>query len=306
MLVIVPYLVQHPGSSLGEVAEAFDVPTVQLRRDLDLLFMSGLPPYGPGDLIVVDVDEDERIWISMAQHFARPLRLTRTEALALYLRGTELLGTPGVTEAKALRSALEKLRTSLGSETLGDAERIETAEPGRPAEHLPVLRRAAAEHRRLRIEYFAHSTGEWSTREIEPEEVFSSLGAWYVAAWDTGADAERLFRADRIRSAELTDVPFEPHGLQGAGRALYTPTEEDVPIRLRLAPQARWVGEYYATEDEVELPDGSLEVTLPAKTLGWVARLLLRVGRDATVIDPPELAAQVSALARRTLDRYGE
>jgi proteasome accessory factor C len=306
MLVIVPFLVQHPGASLAEVAQTFDVPADQLRRDLDLLFMSGLPPYGPGDLILVDVDEDDRIWISMAEHFARPLRLTRSEALALYLRGTELLGTPGLTEAKALRSALEKLHSSLGAETLGDAARIETTEPGRPAEHLPVLRLAAAERRRLRIEYFAHSTGVWSSREIEPEEVFSSLGSWYVAAWDTGADAERLFRADRIRSAELTDDTFEPRGLQGAGRALYTPTEEDVAIRLRLAPGARWIGEYYATEDEVELPDGSLEVTLPAKTLGWVARLLLRVGHDATVIDPPELSAQVSDLARRTLDRYGE
>jgi len=306
MLVIVPFLVRHPGSSLADVAGAFDVPVGQLRRDLDLLFMSGLPPYGPGDLIVVDVDEDDRIWISMAEHFSRPLRLTRTEALAIYLRGTELLGTPGLPEASALASALEKLRTSLGAETLGDAARIEAAEPGRPAEHLAVLRRAAAEHRLLRIDYFAHSSGEWSSREIEPEEVFSSLGSWYVAAWDTGADAERLFRADRIRSAELTDASFEPRGLQGAGRALYTPTEEDVSIRLRLGPPARWIGEYYATEDEVELPDGSIEVTLPAKTLGWVARLLLRVGRDAAVIEPPELTAQVSDLARRTLDRYGD
>ena len=95
MLVIVPYLVQHPGSLLAEVARTFDVPVDQLRRDLDLLFMSGLPPYGPGDLIEVDVDEEERIWSSMAEHFSRPLRLTRNEALALYLSGTELLGIAG-------------------------------------------------------------------------------------------------------------------------------------------------------------------------------------------------------------------
>jgi proteasome accessory factor C len=48
MLLIVPYLVQHPGSELGEVASAYGVKPEQLRRDLDLLFMSGLPPYGPG------------------------------------------------------------------------------------------------------------------------------------------------------------------------------------------------------------------------------------------------------------------
>ncbi|HWL91302.1 MAG TPA: WYL domain-containing protein, partial [Actinomycetota bacterium] len=86
MLAIVPYLVQHPGSALTDVATAFGMPPSQLRRDLDLLFMSGLPPYGPGDLIDVDVDEDGHIWIAMADHFSRPLQLTRIEALAVYLR----------------------------------------------------------------------------------------------------------------------------------------------------------------------------------------------------------------------------
>ena len=143
MLVIVPYLVQHPGSTLSAVAELFGVPVDQLHRDLDLLFMSGLPPYGPGDLIEVDVDQDGRIYISMAEHFARPLRLTRSEALALYLRGIELLGIAGLREATALASALGKLRSSLGPETLGDAARIETAAPGRPLEHLELLREAA-------------------------------------------------------------------------------------------------------------------------------------------------------------------
>ena len=141
MLAIVPYLVQHPGSGLTEVASAFGVPPSQLRRDLDLLFMSGLPPYGPGDLIDVDVDEDGHIWISMADHFSRPLQLTRIEALAVFLRGTELLATPGMPDAPALAKALEKLRNSLGAEMLSEADgRIEIARGGQAPEHLAVLR----------------------------------------------------------------------------------------------------------------------------------------------------------------------
>jgi len=66
MLVIVPYLVQHPGTTLEEASALFGVDPGQLRRDLDLLFMSGLPPYGPGDLIDVDIDEDGAIAIRMA------------------------------------------------------------------------------------------------------------------------------------------------------------------------------------------------------------------------------------------------
>ena len=305
MLVIVPYLVQHPGSELMEVARGFDVPVDQLRRDLDLLFMSGLPPYGPGDLIEVDVDEDDRIWISMAEQFARPLRISRSEALALYLRGMELLGTAGVPEAPALRSAMDKLRTSLGPEMLGDAGGIETADPGAPIEALEPIRDAAAERRRVRVDYFAHSSGDWSSRVIEPEQVFVALGHWYVAAWDVTIDEERLFRVDRIRQVAATGERFEPRGLEGAGRSLYTPTEDDVPVRLRLAPAARWIAEYYATTDEHEGSDGSLDITMPARSLGWVARLLLRVGNDAAVLEPPELTAQVTTLAKATLDRYG-
>jgi proteasome accessory factor C len=305
MLVIVPYLVQHPGSLVPEVAELFDVQEEQLRRDLDLLFMSGLPPYGPGDLIEVDVDGDDRIWISMAAHFARPLRLTRNEALALYLRGTELLGMPGLPQAPALGSAMDKLRTSLGPETLGDAARIEMADPGAPIEALDPIREAARDLVRVRVEYFAHSSGEWSSREIDPEVVFAALGHWYVAAWDAGADAERLFRVDRIRRVEPLGERFSPRGLEGASRTLYTPTGEDVDVRLRLAPGARWIAEYYTISDERENEDGSLDITLPARALGWVAKLLIRVGPDATVLDPPELIALIGDLARDTLGRYG-
>lgn len=304
MLVIVPYVVRHPGTALGDVARLYDVKPEQLRRDLDLLFMSGLPPYGPGDLIDVEVDEDDHIWITMADHFSRPLRLSRQEALAITLRSAELLATPGLPEAPALGSAVQKLRDTLGPDTVGTDEAIATAESGRPAEHIDALRRAARDHERITIEYFAGSTGAWTTRDVEPEEVFSAMGNWYVAAWDVGADDERLFRADRIRAVTGTGQRFEPRGLEGAGRALYTPTGDEVPVRLLLRPGARWIAEYYVTDDPRELDDGSLEVTLPSARLGWVAGLLLRVGPDAEILSPPEATEALEDLARRTFARY--
>jgi proteasome accessory factor C len=216
-----------------------------------------------------------------------------------------LLGTAGLPDATALASALEKLRTSLRPETLGDAERIEMADPGAPIEALDPIREASRERRRVHVDYFAHSSGEWSSRVIDPEQVFVALGHWYVAAWDVTIDAERLFRVDRIRRVEPTGERFSPRGLEGAGRSLYTPSDEDVSVRLRLAPAARWIAEYYTITDEQERADGSLDITLPARTLGWVARLLLRAGSDAIVLEPPELTVEVAALARSTLDRYG-
>jgi proteasome accessory factor C len=302
--VIVPYLVQHPGTSLADAARAFDLAEQDLVDDLDLLFVSGLPPYGPGDLIDVDI-QDGRIWISMADYFARPLRLTRSEALSLYVRGTALAGIPGLAEAPALVSALGKLAEQLGPETLGELpQRVETLEGARTVETLDQLRRAAEHHERLRIEYYAASSAEATQREIDPEEVFSAIGNWYVAAWDHRSDAERLFRADRIRSLAATGERFEARGLRGAGRPLYSPGAADVTVVLRLTPEARWVGEYYETVRQEELPDGGLEVELPAGRLEWVERLLLRLGPDAEVVAPEDLRERVRDLALRTGERY--
>jgi proteasome accessory factor C len=305
MLVVVPYLVRHPGTSLQEASSLFGISEAHLRRDLQLLFLAGLPPYGPGDLIDVDIDEDGRVWIGMADHFARPLRLTRQEAVAVYVRATELAATPGLPEAPALEAALRKLRDALGAETLGDAEAIAAAEVGSAPEHLDAIRGAAEGHRRLRIGYAAASTGERTERTIDPETVFASSGRWYVAAWDVDVGDERLLRIDRIDALDTTGATFEPRGLAGPGRALYTPGGEDLAVRLRLSPAARWVAEYYVATDLQEESDGSLSVTLPTKQVVWLARLLLRLGRDATVLEPAEVRDEVLRQAALTLARYG-
>lgn len=288
-----------------EAAALFELSERELLDDLDRLFLSGLPPYGPGDLIDVEI-QDGRIWIRMADYFARPLRLTRSEALALYLRGTALAGTPGLAVAPALASALDKLAEGLGPETLGGLpERVDAAGGGREVEQLGLLRQAAADHERLRIEYYAASTAEITVRDIDPEGVFFDLGNWYVVGWDHRSDSERLFRVDRIRSVDGTGARFEPRGLPGAGRPLYTPSRDDVEVRLRLAPEARWVAEYYETTEQVELEDGRLEVALPAGRLEWLERLLLRLGPGAEIVAPEGLKDRVRELAVRTRKRYG-
>jgi proteasome accessory factor C len=300
---VVPYLVRHPGASVAEVTRLFNISERELLSDLNLLFVSGLPPYGPGDLIDVDIDEG-RIWIRMADYFSRPLRLTRREALALYLRGNELLGAPGLPEAPALQSALAKLQSHLDPELPREASgRVEAAEGGRPADTLERIRRAISESDGLEIEYYSGSRDETSVRRIDPEEVFSALGNWYVVAWDHSAEDERTFRADRIKEVRETGEQFEPRGLAGAGRPLYTRSREDIRVRIVLKDPARWVAEYYEVERTAER-DGEIEVVLPTKQLAWVAKLLLRLGGQARVLGPEELREHTRELARKTLLLY--
>ncbi len=124
-----------------------------------------------------------------------------------------------------------------------------------------------------------------------------------MAAWCHRVDGERLFRVDRISAVRGTGETFEPRGLAGAGRPLYTPGEADVRVRLRLGPGARWVAEYHETEDERER-DGALEVTIPTKDLAWVAKLVLRLSGQGEVLEPPELLEMVTRLAEQTRGLY--
>jgi proteasome accessory factor C len=305
LLAAVPYIIRHPGVRVSEVAALFGMAERDLLQDLNLLFMSGLPPYGPGELIDVETDDEGRVWIRMADYFARPLRLTTTEALSLYLRGKALMGTPGLHETGALASALDKIESSLGPEALSRLiERVDTASGVGLERVLDVLRGAVGDHRVVRIEYYSAARDALSTRDVDPEHVFAATGNWYVVAWDHDSDEERMFRADRIRTVEETEARFEPRGLVGAERPLYTRSDRDVSVRLRLGPGARWVAEYYVVEEVREVGDGTLEVALPAKDLQWVTKLVLRLGGEATVLGPPELEADVREMAERTLAPY--
>ena len=104
-------------------------------------------------------------------------------ALAVYLRATELLATPGIPDAPALASALAKLRDALGPDTLGDAAGIEGAVTGMAPPHLDALRSAAAEHRRIGIEYTAASTGARRSRASHARSHAQSMTCSGVQPW---------------------------------------------------------------------------------------------------------------------------
>lgn len=297
LLVVVPYIVGNPGVKVDLLAERFAIPREQLVEDLGLLFVTGAPPYSPGDLIDVDVDEDDRVTIRMAPWFEKPVAMTRPEGLDLYFRARAAAAS--AQQDSPLHGAVAKLQEVLGEDVAG----LETMPLAVPTAALDVLADAARDHTICEITYHAASTGERSVRRIEPEEVFLGLGAWYVDAWDQLRDEERLFRVDRISEVRATGGAFEPRGLRGSDRPLYRPGEDDVAVRLRLSPKARWVAEFYEVQD-MEAAGDDVLVTVRSGRRDWLLRLLLRLGPDATVVSPPEMAGEVAALASRALDRY--
>ena len=55
-----------------------------------------------------------------------------------------------------------------------------------------------------------------------------------------------------------------------------------------------------------ELPEGGLRIALRAPDQGRILRLVLRLGAEGRIVDPPALADQVRKTAAEALALYGD
>lgn len=296
ILAMLPWVIAHPGATVDEVCERFGYSRRELAADLDLVFVCGLPGYGPGELMVAYI-EDDRVVVETADYFAGSPRLSPQEALALLASGMAVLGSGQA--PPELESAVEKLSQAL----LPDGELLTVDVAAEPT-LVGVLREAAAGGKVLRITYTSLSREETTVREVEPWGVFSSLGNWYLSGFCRSSQGERVFRVDRIREAAPTGEEFTPPPEPPVPEVRYTPSPDDVVALIELAPPARWVAEYYPVE-VVEESAERVVVRFSAYDPLVAARLLLRLGPHARLLEGSEVEATLSRLRSEILTRYG-
>ena len=296
ILALLPWVIAHPGAKVDEVCERFGYTRAQLAEDLAIVFVCGLPGYGPGDLMVAEIDDDE-VFVDTADYFANAPRLAPAEALALLASGIAVVGSGQA--SPALASAVEKLSGALLPEGTGVIDVDLAGEP----ELVAILRGAAATNSVVEITHTSLSRDQTTVREVEPWSVFSSMGNWYLAGHCRMAGAERSFRVDRIRKAERTGAHFEPPKALPPRAIRYTPSVEDVRCRIALTPAARWVLDYYPVDIVSDGPEETV-VEFSAGDPLVAARLLLRLGPQGRLIDGPEVAEALTSLRARILSVY--
>jgi proteasome accessory factor C len=299
MLALVPWILAHPGVTLPELAERFEIDEAELELDLELLPMCGLPPYTADRLIDVWVGDDGAVSIRLAEYFDRPLQLSPAEGLALLAAGRALLAVPGSDPSGPLATALAKLEEALGA-TGGVAVHVGAAD------HLDALRSAADAGEQVELEYYSFARDEMTTRVVDPARVFNAFGAWYLAGYCYRAEGGRVFRIDRVRSVGSTGEPVQPHPdvPEEEGDLVYRADPDDLRVRLRLEPAAAWVADSLPTESRTARARGRVDVVLAVSGDAFLERLLLGLGPSAKVLGPPEAAAIVAGAARRVLERY--
>ncbi|MBO0736711.1 MAG: WYL domain-containing protein [Alphaproteobacteria bacterium] len=176
---------------------------------------------------------------------------------------------------------------------------------------LPTLRRAILGMQLVVVRYAGAETEEPATRILCPYGILYGGRGW-LAAHVEGLPEMRLWRLDRIASADLLDRGFqrrEDFNLSDyAARSFGVFQEEPIDVVLRFTPEAaddaeRW--QFHPTQNTKREIDGSLTVRFRAGGMQEMCNYLFTWGTAMTVVEPKALRLCLAELADAVAVHHG-
>ncbi len=308
VLTTLELLQSRPRLSGRELAERLEVDQRTVRRYVTMLQDLGIP---------VESERGRHGAYKLRPGFKLPpLMFTDDEALAitLGLLAARRLGfavaTPSVEGAlaKVERVLPAPVRERVGAVQATLLTDLEPASAVPTSDTLVTLSAGAQQGRRVWLRYRAWD-GDETERELDPYGVVFVTGRWYTVGHCHLRQGVRLFRLDRIQTAELRDDAFtRPVGFDPLAYVQQTLPHApgtwrvEVLLRTKLAEARFRVPPTTATLDET--PDGVL-FRCVVQDLRWIARLLVWLDVSFVVHHPPELREEIRQLAERTLAHLG-
>jgi proteasome accessory factor C len=292
-LDLVPYLLEHQGISIPELAEAFGVSEKQINDDLVLIHMCGLPGYTPLELIDMFY-EDGYVTVSDPQSFKKPRSMNKIEMTSLLVSLDLLKSLRTDDVAKEIEALKLKLQENMRFENpfvvVQNVENTEMVE---------TIERAIAKSTLLRIDYASGTKDKTSVRDILPIEIYVANGSTYLNAWCQSSKGERTFRLDRILSYEMIEGSVSNQTRETNVEAL-----DSSPVELLVSKSARnFIEDNRAIIGHVEEGERLL-IELNPIDREWLVRTILGFGGQIEVSKPKELALEVVSRAREIKESY--
>jgi predicted DNA-binding transcriptional regulator YafY len=314
MTRILSLLNAHPdGMKPAEIARRVDSSVRTVYRDLRSIEGElGMPLWSDGGS-----------WGMEAEAFLPPLKLTRSEAMAVVLSARLMVRYADKYDpdlAAAFEKLAEILPPALG-EHVGRTLDVLSQRPTDDvfARHVHLLTQAWAERRVVSLDYepARYDAGAVPrTARVRPYLIEPSLQthALYLIGWDETRQAIRTFKIERIRDVSLTPDPFpapEPGLIEAMFERAWDIIADQDPaeVVLRFSPavaarvrEARW----HPTESVSEELDGSLSWRATVAGTIEIRLWILSWGDAVEVIEPAQLRADVAATHARAAASYDQ
>ena len=288
---LVPYILEHPGVSTEDLAAKFSVTQKQIEKDLQLIFLCGLPGYTPYELIDLTF-EDGVVSIIEPQVLTKPRNFSSSELVVIKL-GLEILRELNVNEPNKLdkiNTLLQKFHSETGQDSVLLAKEISSSP------YYSVISTAISQRKQLSIEYQSVSKDQLSTRLIAPYNISMLNGNLYLSAYDMDRQSDRVFKLDLISKCEIR----EPTELDLVKTTAISQTVELI-VDVKLT---NFIERNTSIIVDRRLTANGIKVTLKVNNLEWISRAVISYAPNIKVISPIALSEMIEQRVKNLLNAY--
>lgn len=292
LLDLVPYIVAHPGISITELAKEFSISRDEVLKDLNLLFLCGLPGYTPLELIDISFDE-ESVVIRDPQNLAAPRNLNESEALIARIALAALEeSTPKTSAAYPQIIALrEKIAKAFSSSIPGSAITF-TLDKERAT--LEAIEIAIKQELDLEMIYNNVTKDSSSRRSITPISIIAEDKRTLVNAYCHSAKALRTFNLSQI-----SEISTKERSTRTDLERLEDSRGSSAEVIIK-NEDSRFLSENASSLKELSKSCYQIDIFQPE----WIVRSVLAGADSLELANPLELRAEIAERANRALLAY--
>ena len=292
LLDLVPYIVAHPGISITELAKVFSISRDEVLKDLNLLFLCGLPGYTPLELIDISFDE-ESVVIRDPQNLAAPRNLNESEALIARIALAALEeSTPKTSAAYPQIIALrEKIAEAFSSSIPASAITF-TLDKERAT--LEAIENAIKQELDLEMTYNNVTKDSSSRRSITPISIIAEDKRTLVSAYCHSAKALRTFNL-----AQISEVSTKERSTRTDLERLEDSRGSSAEVIIK-SEDSSFLSENASSLKELSKSCYQIDIFQPE----WIVRSVLAGADSLELAKPLELRAEIAERANRALLAY--
>ncbi len=302
------HITRNPGCGVEELARACGVSERQIYRDKQTLEAAGFPIY-----------YDRGYRMAEWRLILKGLVFTMEEAMALIYslkvleQQREVFKAPKQLQEKIL-SVLPPSFRNMAEDVSRQVEVAVTPAADYSGKEPFFKNINEAIHNKifLRIRYYSFHKDKVDERMLAPLQLVFQDGFWYMVAFCQRNNEPRLFRVDRIRGLQKTQIRFKGEDDYSfdeyMGAAWYMERGEEFSFKVRFYGQtARYIQEtnFHHSQEIVEESEASILFKARACSYSSILRWVLPFGEEAEVLEPKELREKVRKTLQNSLKKYG-
>ena len=291
LLDLVPFVVNNQGITISELASRFSVTREEIVKDLNLLFLCGLPGYTPLELIDLSL-EDDVVVIRDPQNLSLPRNFNYSESIVLRIALAALQEIILKSDPRyvTLSNLIRKLEDTYSAEIPSEAFHIEI-EKDKIA--LEIARQALDQGLDLNIKYLNKTKDEVTERRISLQRIRSNENKIQLDGFCHLSNDSRTFNLNQILEIKLLpkiEIPEPAHASEGFGSE----------VELEIYNQD---SQFFIENEATLVKQSDNKFVMKLHNPQWLIRHAMS-NKDIKIISPIALKESLLSGAEAALTRY--